>query len=345
MHGRSVCNVSGLAAAPSARGRADSSGGAASNQPRHCHARATQQRKGGGGSSVGAGLRGPVGVGSSRACRRWGAVLGVLAVVGVLLVHDARPAAATGPEAERPVCPPGWEHKPWLDPVGEVCIQPDTETPMSPPVAWQTAGRSPSEAQPANADPRPAPEAQPASADPQTEPESAPANDRPTQRVIIDEVPDPEAQPADPLPQPASADPQPDPEAPPGDDRPTQRVIIDEVPDPDPEPAQPEDPETQPQNSPLEPGTVTKFGQTFGPVGAGCGTARVRDSVLEEASTGISCAGMSEAEQGAVNAQPGFHCGSGVGSAVSASVGIRCLSEADRQTVADDGLFFCVNPP
>ncbi len=135
-------------------------------------------------------------------------MFGVLAVVGVLLVHDARPAAATDTGAERPVCPPGWEHIPWLDPIGEVCIQPDTETPMFPDVAWQTAGLSP-------------PESPPASADPRTEPENPPANDRPTQQVT-EEVPEPEPVPQpvprreeERPPQPQEQVPEPEPEDPP----------------------------------------------------------------------------------------------------------------------------------
>ena len=82
-----------------------------------------------------------------------------------------------------------------LDPVGEVCIQPDTGDPMFPAVAWQTAGRSPSEAPPAGAEPQTGPENEPASAEPRTGPENAPANDRPAQQPVVEEVPEPEPEP------------------------------------------------------------------------------------------------------------------------------------------------------
>ena len=121
-------------------------------------------------------------------------VAAVLVAGGGGLVAPAS-ASATDTEAERPVCPPGWEHIPLLDPIGEVCIQPDTETPMFPAVAWQTASRSPSEDPPASAEPQTEPEDSPASAEPQTGPENPPANDRPTQQPVVEEVPEPEPEP------------------------------------------------------------------------------------------------------------------------------------------------------
>ncbi len=92
-----------------------------------------------------------------------------------------------------------------LDPIGEVCIQPDTETPMFPAVAWQTASRSPSE------DP-------PASAEPQTGPENPPANDRPAQQPVVEEVPEPEPEPV-----------------PRQDEQRTPQPQTEEVPEPEPE--------------------------------------------------------------------------------------------------------------